>query len=116
MHVEGFLKPPIKNQICCSVLIASAWLAGLSCIAISQARIRSMALRQAPDMNALMDGLQRKSARMQGLEADFVQIYYGADGRVLREAGHLLLKRPGKARWEYSSPERKVFVSDGKNV
>jgi outer membrane lipoprotein carrier protein len=71
---------------------------------------------QSPELNTLIDGLQRKYSRMQGLEADFVQIYYGADGRVIRESGHLLLKRPGKARWEYSSPEHKVFVSDGKNV
>lgn len=71
---------------------------------------------QSPELNTLIDGLQRKYSRMHGLSADFVQIYRGADGRVLREAGHLLLKRPGKARWEYTSPERKLFVSDGKNV
>ena len=71
---------------------------------------------QSIDLNLLIDGLQRKYSRMQGLEADFVQVYQGADGRVARESGHLLLKRPAKARWDYASPERKVFVSDGKNV
>src|SRR5262245_47973750 len=71
---------------------------------------------QGQDLNALIDGLQRKYSRMQGLEADFLQIYYGTDGRVIRESGHLLLKRPGKARWEYQSPERKLFISDGRNV
>jgi len=71
---------------------------------------------QSPDLNTLIDGLQRKYSRMQGLEADFVQVYHGADGRVIRESGHLLLKRPAKARWEYLSPEHKIFVSDGKNV
>jgi outer membrane lipoprotein carrier protein len=71
---------------------------------------------QSPDLNLLIDGLQRKYSRMQGLEADFVQVYYGADGRIARESGHLLLKRPAKARWDYASPERKLFVSDGKNV
>lgn len=71
---------------------------------------------QSADLNSLIDGLQRKYSRMQGLEAEFVQIYQGADGRVIRESGHLLLKRPGKARWEYTSPERKLFLSDGKNV
>jgi outer membrane lipoprotein carrier protein len=25
----------------------------------------------------------------------------------------MLIKKPGKMRWEYSAPERKVFVSDG---
>jgi len=53
---------------------------------------------------------------MQGLAADFVQVYFGPDGRVIRETGSLLLKRPAKARWEYASPERKLFISDGKNV
>jgi outer membrane lipoprotein carrier protein len=68
------------------------------------------------NLNALIDGLQAKYSRMRGLEASFVQIYYGRDGRTIREAGRLLLKRPGKARWDYTEPERKLFVSDGKNI
>jgi len=72
--------------------------------------------QQAADLNSIIDGLQRKYSRMQGLEASFSQAYYGADGRTIHESGRLLLKRPGKARWEYESPERKLFVSDGKNV
>ena len=68
------------------------------------------------DLNILIDGLQRKYSRMQGLAADFVQVYSGSDGRVIRESGQLLLKRPRKARWDYTAPERKLFVSDGKNV
>lgn len=71
---------------------------------------------QSPDLNNLIDGLQRKYSRMQGLAADFVQVYRGSDGRIIREAGQLILRRPGKARWEYASPERKLFLSDGKNV
>lgn len=71
---------------------------------------------QTTDLTVLIDGLQRKYSHMLSLEADFVQVYYGVDGRTLREAGHLLLKRPGRARWEYTSPERKLFVSDGRNV
>ncbi|HET9532932.1 MAG TPA: outer membrane lipoprotein carrier protein LolA, partial [Blastocatellia bacterium] len=53
---------------------------------------------------------------MSGLSASFVQIYRGPDGRTARESGHLILKRPGKARWDYISPEKKLFVSDGKNI
>ncbi|HMG33901.1 MAG TPA: outer membrane lipoprotein chaperone LolA [Blastocatellia bacterium] len=68
------------------------------------------------DLNALIDKLQRKYSRMTSLEADFLQVYQGADGRVLRERGHVILKRPGKARWDYSAPDRKIFVSDGKNI
>jgi len=68
------------------------------------------------DVNALIDRLQSKYSRMQGLEADFVQIYHGVDGRVLRERGHVTLKRPRKARWDYETPERKVFLSDGSHI
>src|SRR5215216_1986027 len=71
---------------------------------------------QSADLNAIIDGLQRKYSRMRGLEAEFVQIYQGANGQTARETGHLLLKRPGKARWQYTSPERKLFVSDGSKI
>ena len=71
---------------------------------------------QGSDLSGLIDGLQNKYSRMRGIAADFVQIYRGNDGRTLRETGHLLLKRPSKARWDYLEPDRKLFVSDGKNV
>ncbi|HKP12265.1 MAG TPA: outer membrane lipoprotein chaperone LolA [Blastocatellia bacterium] len=71
-----------------------------------------------PQVNlaALIDGLQSKYGRMQGMAADFTQIYLGADGRRASEAGYLVLKRPSKARWEYTQPERKLFISDGRNI
>jgi outer membrane lipoprotein carrier protein len=53
---------------------------------------------------------------MRGLAADFVQMYQESDGRTIRETGRLLLKRYGKAKWEYVEPERKLFISDGKNI
>jgi outer membrane lipoprotein carrier protein len=67
-------------------------------------------------LNLLIDGLQKKYSKMAGLAADFVQVYQSPDGRNIRESGHVILKRPGKARWEYTSPERKLFLSDGKNI
>jgi outer membrane lipoprotein carrier protein len=91
-----------------SLLLASFAIAGIHAGSIPAA--------QSPDLNRVIDGLQRKYSRMQGLAADFVQVYSGADGRVIRETGQLLLKRPRKARWEYESPEPKLFVSDGENV
>ena len=94
------------------VLFSLVQLALLSGIVLSAA----LPTAQSYDLNNLIDGLQRKYSRMQGLGADFVQVYRGSDGRIIREAGQLLLRRPGKARWEYTSPERKLFLSDGKNV
>lgn len=95
-------------------MLRQLFIAASCVLAVSTAT--PSAIGQSPALDAFIDGLQRKYSRMQGLAADFVQIYNGADGRVIREAGQLLLKRPGKARWEYTSPEHKLFVSDGKNV
>ena len=33
--------------------------------------------------------------------------------KQITERGHLLVKKPGKMRWDYTAPEQKQFVSDG---
>ena len=33
--------------------------------------------------------------------------------KQISERGTLLIKKPGKMRWEYTAPEHKLFVSDG---
>lgn len=61
--------------------------------------------------------LQKKYDRVNDFSADFIHSYRGG---VLRqrttEEGRLLVKKPGKMRWEYISPEKKVFVSDGRKL
>jgi outer membrane lipoprotein carrier protein len=51
---------------------------------------------------------------LQTLEADFTEIYQGS-GMERTESGRLWLKKPGKMRWEYRSPEEKLFVDDGRD-
>lgn len=62
----------------------------------------------------LASALQRKYDAVKDFSADFVHAY---EGGVLRkqitERGKLLIKKPGKMRWEYTAPEEKLFVSDG---
>jgi outer membrane lipoprotein carrier protein len=67
-------------------------------------------------LDQIITGLQKKYSQMTSLVASFSQTYQANNGRVINERGQLLLKRPGKARWEYASPEKKLFVSDGKNI
>jgi outer membrane lipoprotein carrier protein len=90
------------------------WLAIFCCLPIDAKHIAA----QAPQdpLVTLIDGLQRKYAKMTGLAADFVQVYQSPDGRNIRESGRVILKRPGKALWQYQSPERKLFLSDGKHI
>lgn len=50
------------------------------------------------------------------LQADFLE-RYSENGQVLRsEAGTAFFRRPGKMRWEYESPEKDVFLVDGKTA
>jgi outer membrane lipoprotein carrier protein len=62
----------------------------------------------------LATALQKKYDAIKDFSADFSHDY---EGGVLRkkitERGRLLVKKPGKMRWDYSTPETKQFVSDG---
>jgi len=52
---------------------------------------------------------------IRALRAQFVQEYQGT-GLPRSESGTLVLKKPGKMRWEYTSPHSKLFVTDGKTA
>ncbi len=59
--------------------------------------------------------VEARLARPSDLRARFVQSYRsGMLGREVKERGTLSLKRPGRMRWDYESPEKKTFVSDGR--
>lgn len=63
---------------------------------------------------AVARDLQRKYDRVTDFSADFVHSYRGGVFKQqATEGGRLLVKKPGKMRWEYTSPEKKTFVSDG---
>ena len=70
---------------------------------------------RAADQTApeLASALQRKYDGIKDFSADFTHAY---EGGVLRkkitERGRLLVKKPGKMRWDYTAPEPKQFVSD----
>jgi len=65
----------------------------------------------APELAA---ALQRKYDSIKDFSADFVHAYEGGVlHKTITERGRLLVKKPGKMRWDYSTPETKQFVSDG---
>jgi outer membrane lipoprotein carrier protein len=53
---------------------------------------------------------------MRDLSTDFVQVFQDSLNQKRQESGHLYLRRPRMMRWEYQSPEEKLFISDGKTV
>lgn len=61
--------------------------------------------------------LQQKYDRVTDFTADFTHVY---EGGVLKkkasEGGTVQIKKPGKMRWDYTTPEKKEFVSDGHKI
>jgi len=86
--------------------------AAAACVAV----VWLAAAPRAADLAApeLAAALQKKIDAVRDFSTDFTHTY---EGGVLRkqitERGRLLVKKPGKMRWDYTDPEKKSFVSDG---
>jgi outer membrane lipoprotein carrier protein len=76
----------------------------------------SFAVSAPSELDQLINGLQGKYVRLNTLSAEFTQVYNAPGERTRRESGRLQLKKPGKMRWDYTTPEAKLYVSDGKTM
>jgi outer membrane lipoprotein carrier protein len=74
-------------------------------------------LQPAAGPDALARALQLRYDGVRDFSAEFVQTYRGGVLRTeARARGTVVVKRPGRMRWVYTSPERKEFVSDGRRL
>ena len=64
------------------------------------------------DVHVLASKVDQHYDRMRTLEAQFSETYTGA-GMTRTESGTLLMKKPGKMRWDYDQPHPKLFLTDG---
>jgi outer membrane lipoprotein carrier protein len=72
---------------------------------------------QAPSASQVASALQDKYNQVRDFSADFTQEWEsGVLKRKITERGTLQVKKPGKMRWDYTSPDKKLFVSDGTNL
>jgi outer membrane lipoprotein carrier protein len=73
------------------------------------------ALSAQDPANTLAQALQRKYDSIRDFSADFVQISSsGVLKRKMTERGTVVIKKPGKMRWEYKKPpEEKYAISNG---
>ncbi len=66
------------------------------------------------DVRVLVERLQAHYDALDGFEAEFTQRYQRKIlRRAVEESGRVFVKKPGRMRWEYQSPEEKLFVTDG---
>lgn len=67
----------------------------------------------SPSASQMIESLQQRYDTVESLSARFQQITSDR-GITQEEEGFLLMKRPGRMRWEYTAPTRKIFIADGK--
>ncbi|MFZ3332031.1 MAG: outer membrane lipoprotein carrier protein LolA [Candidatus Acidiferrales bacterium] len=70
----------------------------------------------APDAKLAVRALESRYQRATTLKAAFFERYSDGSGGVSAESGTVYFSRPGRMRWEYESPEQKLFIVDGTNV
>jgi outer membrane lipoprotein carrier protein len=89
-----------------SAALIAAWLCGAAIPGFSQTG------QTAPTAEVFASRIDHHYNSLHSLQAQFVQTYQGM-GMNRREAGVLLLKKPGKMRWTYTQPDGKLFILDG---
>jgi outer membrane lipoprotein carrier protein len=68
------------------------------------------------DITPLVRRFESRYRAARTLRAAFLE-RYTENGRIVRaEAGTVFFRRPGKMRWEYESPEKNLFLIDGKTA
>jgi len=69
-------------------------------------------------VDRLLKGVETRYNRAKTLQVLFHEEYTppGPGGGPARrsESGRLMLQKPGRMRWDYSQPQGKLFISDGK--
>jgi outer membrane lipoprotein carrier protein len=68
------------------------------------------------DAKAAVRALESRYHHAASLKAAFFERYSDGNGGVSAESGTVYFSRPGRMRWEYESPEEKLFIVDGTNV
>jgi outer membrane lipoprotein carrier protein len=73
----------------------------------------SVPFRKASDMAR---ALEARYSHVSKLKATFYEQYSDGKGGGSAESGTVYFSKPGRMRWEYESPEQKLFIVDGTNV
>jgi outer membrane lipoprotein carrier protein len=70
---------------------------------------------ETPPANNVVERVQTYYASVNDYEASFVQTtaHKMFGGRLQRAYGNVMFKKGGLMRWEYTRPERKIFIYDG---
>jgi len=93
--------------------IRSAWTSACVAAAFLLAAGMAGAQQNPPTAQELAQRVDRHYDQLHSLKAGFSESYIGL-GIERTESGTLLLRKPGRMKWDYNSPAGKFFLIDGK--
>jgi len=62
---------------------------------------------------AIAKAIEKHYEKVKTLRAVFLETYRAGEGDLRVESGTVYFQRPGRMRWDYESPEKKLFLTDG---
>jgi outer membrane lipoprotein carrier protein len=99
----------VRRVVAEAIVVCSTALIGLA-LAESRAALANSSAR------AIVQAVEARYRRAATLKAVFYEHYSDGKGAGLSESGSVYFAKPGRMRWEYDSPQQKLFIVDGKNV
>lgn len=75
-----------------------------------------MSAKESRAAEPVVRALEARYHNAKTLKAVFLERYSDSRQDMEIESGTVYFARPGRMRWQYESPERKLFISDGKTV
>jgi outer membrane lipoprotein carrier protein len=89
----------------------------LASAAFASAGVPESSSKQASDSaKSLAHLLEEHYRQPRSLRAVFLERYSEGQKQARIESGTVYFRRPGQMRWEYDSPEKKLFLVDGKTT
>jgi outer membrane lipoprotein carrier protein len=97
--------------------IVLRFLAALFAVAsVSPTSVANSAKAEASPEKQIVRLLESRYRSARTMQATFLERYTENNRTVRVEAGVAYFRRPGKMRWEYESPEKNLFLVDGKTA
>ena len=89
--------------------LAARFVFALSCAAIYVAGAAS-------PLDPTLHAIENRYNHAQSLKLDFSESFLTSKRPTQTESGVLYLRKPGRMRWEYTTPAGKLFLADGKDT
>jgi outer membrane lipoprotein carrier protein len=94
----------------------SPWKLSLMTLVLAVAGAAALSADTSPQAAPIVRAMEDRYHNAKTLKAIFLERYSDARNSLQAESGTVYFSRPGRMRWEYESPETKLFIADGKTV